>query len=294
MIKADDKIDTIYLYRKQVFKDWDTVKSIRKRKYDLVVDMICGDSVTSLFLSQLVAPGATRVAVGKTAFAKYYHYHYPVNLSKGEHMIDITLRTLKCLGLNEDSFSYEAPMSLSDSAQSVANKFVANVANNKRWKSNNSKIIGLNISAGAPNRDWGEGNYVELLKLLSADIGYGRLVVFSVPWERHKAQRIISNSNADIELIPPGLGLEEVSALISKLDFLITPDTSLIHIARSFNVPVIGLYSNHTRNFNQWRAYGQTSGLIQGSAADDIHDISPKRVLAETVAMLERDSRKAI
>ena len=78
--------------------------------------------------------------------------------------------------------------------------------------------------------------------------------------------------------MPPGLSLLEVSALISRLDLLISPDTSLIHIARSFDTPVVGLYSRATKNFRRWRPYRQDDGAVVGDHHDNIYDITAEQV----------------
>ena len=44
-------------------------------------------------------------------------------------------------------------------------------------------------------------------------------------------------------------------ALISKLNFLFTPDTSTVHIAAAFNVPVFGIYVNYNTDEIIWTPY---------------------------------------
>ena len=59
---------------------------------------------------------------------------------------------------------------------------------------------------------------------------------------------------------------------------MITPDTSLVHIARSFKVPVIGLYSRFMKNFMLWRPYDQEVGSAVSGNDDNIHDITVDKV----------------
>jgi ADP-heptose:LPS heptosyltransferase len=48
---------------------------------------------------------------------------------------------------------------------------------------------------------------------------------------------------------------DEFCAAISKLDFLFTPDTSAVHIASAFNIPVFGLYVKYNTNDMIWSPY---------------------------------------
>ena len=51
IIKDDPRFETVFMYRKNLWRDFREVMAIRREKYDCVVDMICDDSVTALFLA---------------------------------------------------------------------------------------------------------------------------------------------------------------------------------------------------------------------------------------------------
>ncbi len=79
-----------------------------------------------------------------------------------------------------------------------------------------------------------------------------------------------------------------MSAIISRLDLLVTPDTSLVHIARSFKVPVVGMYPQLQWNLERWRPYGQKGGVVISNDDGHIFDITPVQVLAEVTKILAR------
>jgi ADP-heptose:LPS heptosyltransferase len=87
-----------------------------------------------------------------------------------------------------------------------------------------------------------------------------------------------SQFGGNVYQVPPNMSLLEASALIAKLDCLVTPDTSLVHIARSYQVPVVGLYSRFMKNFLLWRPYGQEVGAVVSGNDDNIHDITVDQV----------------
>jgi ADP-heptose:LPS heptosyltransferase len=78
---------------------------------------------------------------------------------------------------------------------------------------------------------------------------------------------------------PEGYSIHEVSALLAGLDMLISPDTSLVHIARSFGVPVLGMYPRPEWNLNRWRPYGQAEGVVMSGDDGNIFDITPEQMI---------------
>jgi ADP-heptose:LPS heptosyltransferase len=45
----------------------------------------------------------------------------------------------------------------------------------------------------------------------------------------------------------------DAATIISSLDLLITPDTSLVHIACAFSTPLVAVYPDSPNAFIQWK-----------------------------------------
>jgi len=139
--------------------------------------------------------------------------------------------------------------------------------------------VGYNLSAGSPTRVWAEEKTVRLLKMILERYEGTRVILFTVPAERKRGERIRSHFGSSVYLIPDGLSLVQACAIIKHLDLLVTPDTSLVHIARSFKVAVVGLYSRFMKNFLLWRPYGQDGGAVVSQCDGNIFDITPEQVM---------------
>lgn len=291
LVKNDSRLDNVFLYCKRPFKDFATLREIRRRNYDLVLDMICHDSVTSVFLSQYLGRRCLRSALGKTRLGQFYHFHLPVDIALAEHMLDVTLKSLWPLGITPERFFPHAPLHFSAGTASRVDDIIRSL---EARAGRPCKFAGVNISAGASNRWWGEENFAEFLRLFAQSAPEYQALLLSTPEDRDRALRVCALSACDPLMAPPGLDIMTVAGVISRLDLLVTPDTSLTHIARNFEVPVVGLYSAHERNTAQWRPYGQKRGLVQGGHVDDIFDITAARALEETLEMLKRIEHVAV
>ncbi len=274
IIKSDPRFDRIFLYTKKVLRDIRTMLAMRREKYDCVVDMICDDSVTALFLSQLCAPGKPRIGVGKSKFRDYYDFNYDHRMGNTGHIIENTLKLLEAFGIDSSQVSGYAAPYIDGAAGQRAEKFVSSVADGD----SSAVMIGYNLSAGSPTRVWAKEKSTELVRrLVDSDPGI-KVILFTTPAERDRGKKILEQFDRNVHLVPDGLNLMEASAVLKQFDILISPDTSMVHIARAYRVDVVGLYSRFMKNFLLWKPYDQEVGAVVSGNDDNIHDITPEAV----------------
>lgn len=281
IIRGDSRIAGHFLYAKRLWRDLSAVRRIRRLKVDAVVDMICDDSVTALMLSQLCAASAWRVGVGKHRFRGYYDFNFEYRTGDGAHGLDNTLKLLTAFGVDTDRLERHVPPALPVSARDTADHFLASLTG-----AASEAIIGLNISAGRPTRVWQPEKNERLIGLLLKRFPLCRVVITADPREHDQAVALASRFRSRVRPLPPGWNLLEVSAIISHLTLLITPDTSLVHIARAFHVPVAGLYTRFGKNYELWRPFGQEKGTVKSGNDYNIFDIEVQEVFDTAVALM--------
>ncbi|UCD18391.1 MAG: glycosyltransferase family 9 protein, partial [Candidatus Zixiibacteriota bacterium] len=223
LIKNDPRFDKVLLYRKNFWRDLGDLGAIRREQFDCVVDMICSDSVTALFLTHLCARGSTTVAMGKTRFRQYYNINFDHPLQHQEHIIDHTLRILGAFGLATAGADRYARPFIPDRIQSQVDRFFAETAGSASV----APKIGINLSAGAASRFWGVEKSVALIKRILADCGDWLVYIVTAPNERNLGEVMLQSFEKSVFLIPPGQNMVQVSAFLGRLDLFISPDTSL-------------------------------------------------------------------
>ena len=269
------------MYLKNPFKDFATLRKMRNENYDCVVDMIGDDSVTALFLSQLSAPGKPRIGIGKAKYKIYYDYNYLYRTHNTNHIIENTLKILDAFGIDSSKESGYAEPYLSEQELKFAQETILALK-----KSEKTKIIGYNLSAGAANRIWAKEKSIELLQSISDLSNDYTILLFTTPDERERALTLQTAVKSNVHIIPDKLNLTSVAAIIKFLDIMITPDTSIVHIARSFDVPVVGLFSKFMKNFMLWRPYDQEIGAVVSANDHNIYDITVKQVFDTFKALI--------
>jgi ADP-heptose:LPS heptosyltransferase len=94
-----------------------------------------------------------------------------------------------------------------------------------------------------------------------------------------------------VYIIPDELDILKVSAIIKFLDIMISPDTSIIHIARSFKIPVVGLYQKENpngRNYRKFYPYDQRDNVIYSNNIYNLFEITPEEVFEKFVEVFEK------
>ncbi|MBN1212534.1 MAG: glycosyltransferase family 9 protein [candidate division Zixibacteria bacterium] len=287
IVKNDPRFEKIFLYRKNIFKDITTVLAMRKENYDAVVDMISNDSITNLFLARFSVKNKPRIGVQKLKYRDYYDYSYYHRLDDMRHIIRNTLELLEAFGLDSEQADGFAPPYVDDKTRMLAEVFIKVL----RTKEPNKLNIGYNLSVGNPTRVWdGEKSRLLVKRILDSEQGNYRIIVLTAPSDRTRGDELAGHFKKDVVQIPSGLNLTAVSAIISKLDLLITPDTSLVHIARSFKVPVVGLYPKPVKNFLLWHPFEQKEGAVLSGNNDNIFDITVEQVF-ETFTQVVNNHR---
>jgi ADP-heptose:LPS heptosyltransferase len=280
IIENDPLVDQIHLYSKNIFSDWPVMMQLRKKGFDVVYDPICHDSITGLLLTKIIGRHSVRAAARKLKLRDYYDYCEPYLTDGDDHNIDNGLLIFNALGISPESVDPFHSVHLPDDSKTVAERFYQSLPTGGRFR------VGLNISAGSATRTLPVDKYISIANAINAGHPEFEFAVICVMEQRKEAERLVSGIKAKGHLVPENLSLLDVSAIVSRLDMLISPDTSLVHIARLMKIPVVGLYSGHERNFRFWRPYRQKHGAVVAKSIYDIHDIEPSQVVSEFELLL--------
>lgn len=281
LIKNDTRFDNIHIYNKRIWLDIIKLLKIREENYDCVIDMICYDSITTLFMSQYCVKDQPRIGVEKIKYGDFYDFKFNNN---SNHIIDNTMQVLTAFGIDPSLSSGFAPPYIDNKDNKLAENYF------NQFQLDNSLIskIGFNLSAGSPTRVLSKDKLKGIIKrLLNLNKNY-HIFLFTVPGERDRAKDIKQHFDRRVSLIPHNLNLIQASALISKLDLLVSPDTSLVHIARSLQVPVVGLYSRCQWNYLWWHPYKQKEGAVMSENDDNIYDISVDDIISTFESLMPK------
>lgn len=226
----------IILYKKGLREFFKLISQINNNKYDVIVDLHDDISTTVSFI---LALSKSPYKFGLTKGNEQLYTHTVQRLAPDKyHVVNRILEISKLFNLVPPAET-NIDFVLSEEAKNYAKDFISK-HNLKRFK------VGINISAGSSARFWGVERFKKITEYFSAFDA--DILILTAPTDIRAAE-IISNEKYPVYFSEK---FEKFCALISELDFLFSPDTSIIHIASAFRIPLFGIYVKYNTNDIIW------------------------------------------
>ncbi len=281
LIERDPDVDAVHVYRKNLRYDLPLILRLRRRDFGVIYDPISLDSVTGLLLSKFIGKGAVRAASRKQKLLAYYDYGEPCDPDGHDHNYDNGLLIFNVFGIDPREVDPFLPVFVPEDSRVKADRFFAG------FPREGCLLVGVNISAGSPSRSLPVSKYQAVLQAIGREHPSACFLVICTMNDRERGRRLVASRNGRAYMVPEDLSLLDVSAILRGVDVLISPDTSIVHIARLMRIPVVGLYSGAMRNYYYWRPYRQQRGSVVAKSIGNIHDIEPGQVVEEFRALME-------
>jgi heptosyltransferase III len=255
LLRYNRSVDRIRYFRKG-FDILPLLIQIRIFKPDLLLDFNDNPSSTSTMLARF-SPG--RVKAGFDFPGNRPYLTHPVACpSKDETHITERLRRIpEAIGI---TFSPEEVVPSLELGTTEASEVRQKI---ESMRTTTSPIVAVNVSAGDPGRYWQEEKWSELLRLIAQRTPHAGFVLLAAPGEEDRAAAIARSAPSLTMHVPGRCGFHHFAAFIAHSDLLISPDTSAIHIACAFRVPVLGLYPAVEWNYRSWRPLGGIAEVVR-------------------------------
>ncbi len=149
-----------------------------------------------------------------------------------------------------------------------------------------AQYIGINLSAGHTGGHRTNQQWTGLIQQFPNET----FIILSAPQDLEQKQKI-EQPNPNVLPSPSTRNIYEVGEIVKKLKLLITPDTSLVHIAACSDTPLIALYRKRLADRTQFGPLSTLQEIIVSPTADVI-DIDPKQVNTALLNMLKALSNR--
>ena len=253
---TDPNVTAVYHTKKSYGR---YIKNVLLKKFDLLFNP--KDHPSSSFLLQTLL---IRARYKVSHFNSYHEglYDHLIKLAPDTHesLRNLALLTVLNPSAHPQCMPYLPPMPVSTETAAFLKTVEAD------------KYIGINISAGHSGGHRTVRQWSELIEMFRDKT----FVIFSSPDDLEE-KRALEQLHTNICHSPATRNLYEVGEIVKKLKILITPDTSLVHIASCFNTPLIGLYRKSLVDHSQ---FGPLSALQESilSPTPNVVDIDTQSI----------------
>ncbi|MGC8773866.1 MAG: glycosyltransferase family 9 protein [Chlorobaculum sp.] len=239
------------------------------KQYDVLFNSKDHKSTSFLLQSRLIR---ARYKVGFRNNGNEALFDFLLELPKGTHESQRNLALLQALDgqLPEMPRPYIPEMPVAE----AINKLLEQLPENS--------FIGINISAGTPGGHRTIEQWADLIRNFPNE----RFVIFSAPGDL-EVKRQIEAPHQNVLPSPATKNLYEVWKIVDKLKLLVTPDTSLVHVAACSDKPVVALYRY---NPDDRKLFAPLSTLqeVVTSSTQEVMDISNQMLCDAVRNMLKK------
>lgn len=228
IIKYNSNIDIIYVYDKG--KERELAKKIAEKEYDVLVDF---SDILRVRQMKIINLCKAKVNIGLNK-ENWKLFDISYKKDKGKHISNLYEKVLKLFKIEDIEPKYE--INIPRESMERVNKIIENC----------DKIIVLNPFAASKHRSLNEENIKKIAEKLLKDKG-GTLFIIGEPEKEEEIKRIIKKIDGDVRY-PKLKDILDVVALISKSSYVVTPDTSIVHIAATFKIPMTAIYRADLEN----------------------------------------------
>jgi len=244
IIKDNPYIDHIFLNAKNSFLvDLPTLLKLRKKKFDALIEFDHSVVAHAIIRIKIINP---KLIISPEKSGRYgvpgkdlklYDIYTPKK--ENEHLSKTWLRTIEPFGVFSDNTKYD--LFLSKNCESKALNFL---------KKNHDKFkIGINLEGAVKGKKIKFDELNEICEELSR-ISNSQIFILSSP------SNYIDVENWVLEKKLPGVSqiyltksILDISAIIKHLNLVISPDTSIVHIASVYDVPIISIHEDNLDSY---------------------------------------------
>lgn len=236
-----------------------TLFMLRKQKFNIIINFVFHRTTKAGLLANIISPNAIKINLGHETRNEIYGklFNVLVNIEKRGNvpMSEFLLHYLsKVFGVSfEREYLLRYNFWIPKESLDLARNFVSSIP--KKY------FLLVNISA---RLHWDVQNYKKLVKKIienCPDIGI--IFVFQ-PSDKKRIETIVNGFKKNVYIFNKSSNFYDVIALIKNVDFVFSPDTSIVHFANAFNKPVVFMCPLNNSYVYEWQP--NISPFIQHTA----------------------------
>jgi len=248
-------VDEVIVYKKNVFRDLLLASNLKKNKFDLWIDVKDGYSRTAAALLKFSKP---KVSIGFNHDEKIFDIDLK-DFVRGAHAIDLSLAPIYYLG--SEPF-YRKP---------VLTDFLNKGNHGAKYD------ITVNVSAGNQSRYWPEKSWIELIKKIQEKYNL-KINIIGLKADSELILNIKESINNNLITVNYDLQLSSLINALNSSKIIISPDTSIIHLASGLNKPLLGLYPKVDWNYDRFKPLSDNFETVISKSDKGISDIEVNEV----------------
>jgi len=284
VIKHNPYVDEIYLnHKNNYFSDLWVLLKLRKKQFDVCIELDHSVVPHAIFRLKIIKPKMVvsihkdgRYGV-KGSELELYDFFTPKD-TEG-HFGKIWLDTLIFFGIKPGPIKYDL--------------FITAVERNKAKEFflplKGVVKIGINLEGSFKEKSIQRKELVIICKKLKENLNDIEIVILTSPNNMKRAEQLIKISGLDfVTLTYRTETILDVAALIEQLDLVITPDTSITHIASAFDKPIVTVHENNPDSFRLWAPISKLNHTVFAESSYGLFNYDTDEIVQRSIEMIHK------
>ena len=275
-IENDPAVRKIYKYDGKKWNLFRLIAEARKEKYDPVFCWVFTRSTFGGLLSNLIA-GKRALKITQRneqrykLYSAFFNVQIPCERNK-ELMAEMLVKQISSVfQVPYKMVELSKKINLSEDAFSKANIFCR--------EKNLKDFIFFNISSSNKIRRFSAGKNIEILNEILQKWSNEKIILHYSPEDSKEAKKIFNELQDKITLFPLTSDMLLVSAVVSMAKVVITPDTSIVHIASAYDKKLLALYSTVDNSNNEWLPMNANAIVLTAPEGQPLGEIGTERII---------------
>jgi heptosyltransferase-2 len=240
-------VNHVQIYDSHIQSFSELAAEIKKEKFDVIIDL--QGNFRSWWIRFLSGAPLT-VVVRKNMWARYFLLYFKRSLASLQKSFrERVLDTLAALDVPIKNTETELFVKNNDSLLSTYGILPT------------LKLIGIAPGAKHKTKMWGVDKFTEAANRLAAG-GGAQIIILGDKSDRPVCDEIAKNITVPYVNLAGWTNLEDLSFVVSKLNFLLTNDSGLMHMGEAHKIPLVALFGPTVRSFG-FAPYRTTSRVAE-------------------------------
>jgi ADP-heptose:LPS heptosyltransferase len=276
LLEGSNLADRLFISEKNPLNLIKLIWKIRKRKYDLIINLVTRPSFTFGLVARLGGSKAVRIAADQEQFAYFYNRIIDLPPKTDIHMMK--RKFLVCADIINPEISHtDVPwVEYDNQIKKQARQLYDKLKTNFGTQAENIRLSAINLSAGLGRREWPLEKNVRFLQLVIEKYQdkIDAWVVFTNPANPSDAAELVRKvDDQRFIALPAQSDFRLIMEFLLYVTVLITPDTSIAHAASAMGTPVLVLTIGE--NVTLWDPIGVIHKIV---FSDDPFSLEPLAV----------------
>ena len=269
-------------HKNNLLKDLPTLLALRKEKFDVCVEFDHSVIPHSIVRLRIIKP---KIIISVFKDGRYgvkgselELYDYFTEKLKDTHFRDIWLNTLNPFGVTPKSKQYD--LFCSDQQKGNAVDFLSQFQK--------KIIIGINLEGAVKGKKITSDKLEEICRGIYHINREVQIILLSSPKLYSNIVRISQKMN--LPYVVPSyktVSVLDVAALIQNLQLIITPDTSIVHIASAFNIPIVSIHEKNNQSYHLFKPKSQNSRTVFSEFSDRLDGYNIDNIIRDSMDLLK-------